>query len=330
MDLSTSYLGLKLRTPLVVGASPFADDTHTARQIQDAGAGAIVMRSLFEEQIYLDELLRAPRPASAPKGGNQEGAVFPRPSEYQLNPDQYLRQIADLKTALTIPVIASLNGCQPGGWIDFARRFEAAGADAIELNLYHISSDPSSPALEIEAELLETVRLLKTAVRVPVAVKLQPYYTALAHFVRELERAGVDGIVVFNRVYLSDFVVDEKEPRTQLRLSDPTELILRLHWLALLAPETRCSLAVTGGVHSAQDAIKAILAGAHAVQLVSALLRNGPRYLTTVADGLRRWMDGRGYRSIDDFRGKMNLHGSMDASAMERGDYQRILQSWRI
>jgi dihydroorotate dehydrogenase (fumarate) len=329
MDLSTSYLGLKLVTPLVVGASPFADDTHTARQIQDAGAGALVMRSLFEEQIYLDALARAPRPAPSP-AGDRPGAVFPALSEYQLSPDQYLRQIADLKKELSIPIIASLNGCQPGGWVDFGRRFEAAGADAIELNLYNLAADPASSAVEVEAGLLETARLLKSSVRIPVAVKLQPYYTALAHFVRELELTGVDGIVIFNRVYQSDFDIEEQVPVTQLPLSDPTELLLRLRWLALLSPKARCSLAITGGIQKADDAIKAILAGAHAVQLVSVLLRHGPRFLGTVVDGLRQWMDQHGYSDISAFRGKMNLAGAPDAAAIERGDYQRLLQTWRI
>jgi dihydroorotate dehydrogenase (fumarate) len=330
MDVSTSYLGLKLRTPLVVGASPLADDTYMARQIQDAGAGAIVMRSLFEEQIYLDELARTPRPAPLPKNRDAGPPLFPTLSEYQLNPDQYLRQIADLKAALTIPVIASLNGCRPGGWIDFARRFEAAGADAIELNLYHLSTDPGSSALDIESELLETVRLVKTSVRIPVAVKLQPYYTALAHFVRELEKSGADGIVVFSRVCQSDVAVVDQEPVMQLHLSGSSELPLRLRWLALLSPGMRGSLAITGGVSNGQDAIKAILAGAHAVQLVSALLRNGPRFLATVVDGLRQWMEGHGYENLGDFRGKMSQRDPLDAAAIERGDYQRLLQSWRI
>jgi dihydroorotate dehydrogenase (fumarate) len=330
MDLSTSYLGLPLTSPLVVGASPFGDDAHTARQVEDAGAGAIVLRSLFEEQIYLDALASAPRPGAPPKGDGPTPAIFPELTDYQLNPDRYLRQIGDLKSALSIPVIASLNGCRPGGWISFAQRFEAAGADAIELNLYHFSTDPESSALMIETEMLETVRLLKAAVRIPVAVKLQPYYTALPHFIRALEQLGVDGVVIFNRLYQSDFDVDDQEAVARLRLSESGELLLRLRWIALLAPRVECSLAITGGVQKGEDAIKAILAGAHSVQLVSALLRNGPRFLTTVADGLRQWMARHGYRNLTEFRGKMNQHGSTDTAAIARGDYQRILQIWKI
>lgn len=216
------------------------------------------------------------------------------------------------------------------GWIDTARRFQDAGADAVELNLYQVSADRESSADEIEAELLETVRQLRACVKVPLAVKLLPYYTALPHFAHELEEAGADAIVIFNRLYQSDIDIDEREPVAQVRLSDPAELLLRLRWTALLSPGARCTLAVTGGVHTAEDAIKAILAGAHAVQLVSALLRHGPRFLATVADGLGQWMKRNRYRTIEDFRGKMNLHGSKDAAALERGDYQRLLQIWRI
>jgi dihydroorotate dehydrogenase (fumarate) len=330
LDTSTRYLGLKLGTPLVVGASPFGDDVHIARQVQDSGAGAIVMRSLFEEQIHLDALARAPGSASGPRDGGTDSATLPARPAYHLSPDQYLRQIKDLKAALTIPVIASLNGCRPGGWIEFGQRFQAAGADAIELNLYQVSADPELSADDVEAELIETVRLLKSSVTIPLAVKLQPYFTSLPNFVRRLEQAGADGVVIFNRLYQSDYDLAEREPVHQIRLSDHGELLLRLRWLALLSPRTRCSLAATGGVQNATDTLKAILAGAHAVQLVSVLLKNGPRFLTVIADSLRQWMDKSGFRGIEDFRGKMNLHGSGDAAALERGDYQRLLQIWRI
>jgi dihydroorotate dehydrogenase (fumarate) len=330
MDISTSYLGLKCSSPLVVGASPFADDAHTARQIQEAGAGAIVMRSLFEEQIYWDEVSRAEHPSAFSLSAGKAAGHFPTLSEYQLSPDQYLRQITNLKTELSIPVIASLNGCRPGGWIDYGRRFEAAGADAIELNLYHLSSRSRLSALEIENVLLETVRLLKSSVSIPIAVKLQPFYTSLAHFVHQLEQAGADGVVVFNHLYQSDFNIHEQEPVPELRLSDPSELLLRLHWLALLSPEARCSLAVTGGVQNAGDVIKALLTGADAVQLVGVVLKNGPRILATIADGLRQWMDQHGYGTIEAFRGNMNLHGPAIPADVERGDYQHLLQQWQI
>jgi len=327
MDISTSYLGLKCNTPLIVGASPFADDTHTARQVQEAGAGAIVMRSLFEEQIYLDQMVRA---VPSPVGDKSAVSSFPALSEYQLTPDQYLRQISDLKSELSIPVIASLNGYRPGAWIDYGRRFESAGADAIELNLYHLSGDSRLSASEIENQLLETVKLLRSSVSVPIAVKLQPYYTALAHFVCQLENAGVDGVVVFNHSYQSEYDVDEQEPVQELRLSQPGELLLRLHWLALISPRARCSLAASGGVQDAADVIKALLTGADAVELVGVVLKNGPRILSTISDGLRAWMDKHGYEKIESFRGNMNLHGPANPADVERGEYQRLLQRWQI
>lgn len=323
MNLSTRYLGLELSSPLIVGASPFTDEVQTARQLEDFGAGAIVMRSLFEEQIYLDRLNQTGLDSTAGR------AIFPRLSDYQLSPTQYLRQIEHLKGALTVPLIASLNGSAPGGWIDYGRRFESAGADAIELNLYQISVDPSNSALEIESELLETVQLLKSSVRVPVAVKLQPYHTAPAHFAHELQRVGADGLVLFNRLYQSDYPVDGSEPTGQIRLSDPGELLLRLRWLALLSPSLRCSLAVTGGIDGSEQVLKSILVGADAVQVVSTLLRNGPRYLTIIMEGLRGWMKQWGFTRLEEFRGRLAAAGA-DAGAQERADYQRLLQSWKI
>jgi dihydroorotate dehydrogenase (fumarate) len=329
MDLSTTYLGLKLNTPLVVGASPFADNADSARELQDLGASAIVMRSIFEEQIYLDEAYRAGQAASKIPLEAEEGGYFPSLSEYQLSPSQYLKQIAYLKSSLAIPVIASLNGCNPGGWIDYARRCEAEGADAIELNLYHISTDPDVSALDVEGDMVETVRLLKAAVRVPVAVKLSVFHTALVHFCRELERGGADGIVLFNRFYQPEMNVDDLAAEPQLRLSNSTDLLLRARWISIVASRVRCSLAVTGGVHGSGDAIKATLAGAHAVQLVSVLLKQGPRFLATVLSGIQGWMREHGYERLDQFRGAMNFDRCPEAAAFERGHYQRLLQSWR-
>ncbi len=329
MDLFTNYLGLKLSNPLIVGASPLADHIDNAYRLQDAGAAAIVMRSLFEEQIYLAELARAPRQPTDLRPAPEDSALFPRQSDYQLSPKDYIRQIGNLKGALSIPVIASLNGCRPGGWIEYARRFEEAGADAIELNLYHISTDPSKSALDVESEMLETVRLVKTSVHIPLAVKLQPFHTSLPNFVRELESSGANGIVIFNRFYQSEAIVDGKELEFHPRLSDSTELLPRLRWAAILSPHAKCSIAVTGGIHGIEDPVKALLAGADGVQLVSALLKHGPRFLVTLVEGLRKWMGDRHFKTIGEFRGSMNMDHCPDAAAFERGTYQRILQNWK-
>jgi dihydroorotate dehydrogenase (fumarate) len=330
MNLATNYLGLKLRNPLIVGASPFADSVPSCVQLQDAGAAAIVMRSLFEEQIDLEQSALI-RNVELPAESTAEAiSYFPNYEEYQLAPDNYLRQIQQLKAALNIPVIASLNGTRPGGWTDYARRFEGAGADAIELNLYQLVTDPKVGASEVEANMLETVRSVTTTVKVPVAVKISSFHTSPAHFALALEEAGAAGVVVFNRFYQPDLNIEELEVLPQLKLSDSSELLMRLRWLAIMSPHMKGSLASTGGAHNAEDVIKALLAGANAVQLVSTLLKNGPRFLSTILQGLNGWMSDHGYESVTEFRGAMNLRRCPDAGAFERANYQRILQSWRI
>jgi len=330
MNLTTSYLGLTLENPLIVGASPFCDHAGSARQLQDAGAGAIVMRSLFEEQILAEQRALVHQLESSAEATAEATSYFPAHPDYQLPPDLYLRQLEHLKSILSIPVIASLNGCRPGGWTEYARRFAAAGADAIELNLYHLSTRPEAGAADVEAGLLETVASVTRAVAIPVAVKLSPFHTAPAHFVAGLEAAGARGIVVFNRFYQPDFNLEELEVTPSLRLSDSSELLLRLRWLAVLSPQVRGSLAVSGGVHTVEDVLKALLAGAHAVQLVSVLLRHGPRVLATLLSALRHWLSEHGYEDLRQLRGALDLRRCPDPSAFERANYIRILQSWKI
>ncbi len=330
MKLATSYLGLKLSNPLVVGASPFCDDVHVARELQDAGASAIVMRSLFEEQIDSEQRALAHHVETPAESYAEATSYFPGFAEYQLSPDQYLRQIDNLRKSLTIPVIASLNGCRPGGWIEYARRFEGAGADAIELNLYHLPTDPKMSAEEVEAEMLKTVQMVTNSVRVPVAVKLSAFHTSPAQFVLALEQMGAAGVVLFNRFYQPDFDLDQLEVEPHLHLSEQAELLLRLRWLSIISPHLRGSLAASGGVHSTEDVVKALLAGAHVVQLVSSLLRLGPHFLTILLKGLQHWMGERGYEDIEELRGIMNLRRCPDPLAFERSNYIRILQSWRV
>jgi dihydroorotate dehydrogenase (fumarate) len=330
MNLETTYLGLKLGNPLIVGASPFADTIHVAAQLQDAGASAIVMRSLFEEQIDAEERALINSVEMGADSSAEATTYFPEFSEYQLTPTRYLRQIEDLRSTLAIPVIASLNGCRPGGWTDYASRMESAGASAIELNLYQLVTDPAMDANDVETEMIDTVGLVTSAVRIPVSVKLSPFHTSPTNFALALERAGAAGVVVFNRFYQPDFDIEELDVKAELKLSDSSELLMRLRWLAILSPHVRGSLAATGGVHRCEDVIKAILAGAHAVQLVSVLLRHGPRFLSTLQAGLRQWMHDRGYSRIDELRGALNLRHCPDAAAFERANYQRILQTWRI
>ncbi len=330
MNLATTYLGLPLRNPIIVGASPFADNVHVAGQLQDAGAAAMVMRSLFEEQIGQEQRALTRDVEDAAESFSEATSFFPAYEEYQFTPDNYLRQIESLKASLTIPVIASLNGRRPGLWLDYAQRFETAGADAIELNLYQLVTDPVLSSEDVEDLLLETVRNVVSAVKIPVAVKLSPFHTALPHFTQALTEAGAAGVVLFNRFYQPDFDIKELETQPTLRLSDSSELLMRLRWLAILSPQHSGSLAASGGVHTSVDIAKALLSGAHAVQLVSVLLKHGPRIISTLLRDLQTWMSEYGYTDLNGLRGAMNLRRCPDPAALERANYQRILQSWRI
>lgn len=322
MNLATNYLGLELHSPFVVGASPCCDDIDAASRLQDAGAAAIVMRSLFEEQIDAERRLRV--------GKRGEPGNFSECADYQLSPAEYLRQIAQLKKALTIPVIASLNGHRPGSWTDFAVQLERAGADAVELNFYQVVTDPSIAADQVEMEMIAMVGNVSGAVRIPVAAKLSPFHTSLAQVAVALELAGAAGIVLFNRFYQPDVDTMDLEVQPLLRLSDPSELLLRLRWMAILSPLLRGSLSATGGVHTEGGVVKAILTGAHIVQLVSVLLKQGPRVLARLRDGLESWMRDHGYTNLSQFRGLLNHQKCQDSSAFERANYIRVLQSWKI
>jgi dihydroorotate dehydrogenase (fumarate) len=326
MNLSTHYLGLRLRNPFVVGASPFCDDVYVARKLQDAGAAAVIMRSLFEEQLEMP-LRHVSLPAVE---GSEAGDEFPEFADYQLAPAHYLRQVEHLKKTLTIPVIASLNGRQTGAWLEFAKNLESAGADAIELNFYHVVTDPAIAADQVETEMIQTVRAIAGMVRIPIAVKLSPYHASVAQLAVALELAGASGITVFNRFYQPDVNIEEIRVQAQLRLSESDELLLRLRWLAILSPMLRASLAATGGVHTSADAIKTLLTGAHAVQLVSVLLKHGPQVLHTLRHGLETWMRQHNFNEIEQFRGMLNLERSRDAAAFERANYIRVLQSWKV
>lgn len=309
MDLSTNYLGFKLPHPFIAGAGPLADSVESAKRLEDAGAAAIVMRSLFEEQ--LDTQAAATR-ASAMK-----------PEEYVMRPDKYLEQLRKSKAAVGIPVLASLNGHTPGEWLNFARDLEQAGAGAIELNLFGVANDLAAPAASIEQRAIEMVRELKKSVKIPLAVKLSPFYTSLANFAGALEEAGADGMVVFNRFYEADIDVEKIEIVPQRQLSDSRELLLRLRWLAILSGSLQSAkLAVTGGVHSAVDAIKTVMCGAAAIQMVSALLKQGPEQLSKVRESMIKWMEEKGYESLAELHGPMN-------TLRTRANYIRLLQTWQ-
>jgi dihydroorotate dehydrogenase (fumarate) len=329
MDLRTSYLGLELAHPLMPGASPLVDDLDTVRRLEDAGASAIVMHSLFEEQLT-GEMLATHAAIDGQTDSFAEALSFlPSPTDFRLGPEEYLDQIRKIKQAVKVPVIASLNGTTLGGWLAYARMMEEAGADALELNVYQLATDPEETSQSIERRTLAMVRAVAGAVMIPVAVKLSPFYTSIASFALQVEEAGADGLVLFNRFYQPDLDIEELEVKTSLRLSDSSELLLRLRWLAILSGKIKASLGVTGGVHSAVDVVKAIMCGADTVQVVSALLRHGPYYLKFILDDLTRWLEEHEIDSLDEIRGNMSLERCPDPRQFERTNYMKVLSSWK-
>ena len=329
MDLSTTYLGLKLKHPLMPGASPMVDDLDTVRRLEDAGAAAIVMHSLFEEQVVGEQLASIYAMEMFADSYAEALSYFPKHDEFALSPDEYLLQIGRIKRAVSVPVIASLNGTTAGGWLRYAELIEEAGADALELNIYHVPTDTTETGRAVESRVTEVVGQVKKSVDIPIAVKLSPYYSSLPNLATELDFAGADGLVLFNRFFQPDIDPIDLECRPSLTLSDSSELPLRVRWLAILSPKFRGSLACSGGVHDVVDAVKAVMAGAHAVQVVSALLRHGPQYLAILRDELERWMEQNECPSIRRMTGCMSHRRSPDPAAFERANYMRTLQSYR-
>jgi len=330
MDLSTRYLGLELPHPFMAGAGPMADTLDSARQVEDAGAAALVMRSLFEEQLDLEAMATFHATQDHADAHSEAQSYFAEPCGFVMGPDEYLERLRKLKEALSIPVIASLNGATLGGWTRFASVLQEAGADALELNIYQVATSQSESADDVENRTVEVVREVRSKLRIPLAVKLSPFYTSLPHLAHRLRQAGADGLVLFNRFFETDVDVEELEIRTQLVLSHPRELLLRLRWLAILSsqPGGASDLAVSGGVHATQDAIKAVMCGASVVQMVSALLRNGAETLRRVKHGMEDWMEERRYSSLEQMKGSMNLERCPNPSALARANYIRMLQTW--
>jgi len=328
MDLSTTYLGLRLPHPLMPGASPLCQDLGRARALEDAGAAVLVLNSLFEEQLVLEQMASLAFLDAHEDAYAEALTYFPGVEHFKLGPDEYLEHLERLKSAVAIPVIASLNGTSLGGWLNFAKLMHQAGADAIELNVYHLVTDAERSGEGIERRVVEMLRSVKEQLPIPVAVKLSPFYTSLAHFARQLDLAGANGLVLFNRFYQPDLDVEQLEVERRLQLSDPSELLLRLRWLAILHGHVDCSLAVTGGVHGALDVVKSVMAGAHAVQIVSALLREGPDKLARLRKELAEWLEQHEYESLSQMQGSMSLVRCPDPQAYERANYMEILQSW--
>ena len=329
MDLKTSYLGLQLAHPLMAGASPMVDDMGMVKRLEDAGASGIVMHSLFEEQITREEQGTLMDMELHANSNAEAVSYFPQPDDFRLGPERYLEQLRRIKEAVAVPVIASLNGTTPAGWLHYGKLMQEAGADALELNVYYIATDAKESAADVEKRTLDVVRTVKAQVKIPVAVKLSPFFSSLAHFAVELEAAGADGLVLFNRFFQPDINVEELLAEPSLQLSGPADLLLRLRWLAVLHGHVKGSLAVTGGVHDGIGALKAVMAGADAVQMVSALLIHGPERLAQTRATLAEWLEEHEYESLAQARGSMSLLKSPNPQAFTRANYMRILNGWK-
>ncbi len=330
IDLSTRYLGLALANPLVVSASPLGEQLDVLRRAEDAGAGAIVLPSLFEEQLMVESHDLDHHLSHGTESFAEALSYFPDVGAYRLGPDGYLEHVRRAKAALGIPVIASLNGVSSGGWIEYARLMQDAGADALELNVYFIPTDPTVDGAAVEGMYEELVRDVRASVRIPLAVKLGPFFSAMANVASRLVAAGADGLVLFNRFYQPDLDIERLEVVPNLTLSTSEELRLRLRWVAILYGHVEADLAVTGGVHAATDVLKAMMAGAAVTMMASALLAHGVEHLTRVKAELEQWMEQHEYASIRQMQGSMSQRSVAEPAAFERANYLRVLRAYAL
>jgi dihydroorotate dehydrogenase (fumarate) len=330
MDFTTKYLGLRLKNPIVASASPICESLDNIRRLEDHRIGAVVLPSLFEEQLQLES---QSLDSDLSRGTNEfpESVSFlPDLRDYNLGPDGYLDLIRKAKASVSVPIIGSLNGSSEGGWIRYAREIEQAGADAIELNIYSLVTDPKKTAAEVERGYCDLVRAVKKNIHIPVAVKLSHFFSAIANVATQLDAAGANGLVFFNRFYQPDFDTEQLEVVPSLTLSRPTELLLRLHWVAIVYGHVKADLAITGGVHGAQDVLKSMMAGARVAMMTSALLQNGIGYLDSVLEDLAVWMEEHEYESIQQMCGSMSQRNVPNPMAFERANYVRVLSSYTL
>lgn len=329
-DLRTRYLGLELRSPIVASASPLNGEPATAGLVERAGAGAIVMPSLFEEEILAEEVGLNRSLEQGTEHFAEALSYFPAVDAFIGAADRYLASLERIKTQAAVPIIASLNADSAGGWVRYARLIQDAGADALELNLYHVAADPRRTAAQMEAADLELIAAVRAAITIPLAIKLSPYYSALANFAGAAVRSGADGLVLFNRFYQPDIDPEALEVVPRLELSQPWEMRLPMRWIAILRPQLgpTVSLAATSGVHAGTDVVKGLMAGADVVMMTSALLRNGPEHIGAVEAELRAWMTDHDYESVEQLRGSASQATAEDPSAFERANYMQTLRSW--
>lgn len=331
MNLETNYLGLKLKSPLVPSASPLSSDLGKVKRMEDAGASAIVMYSLFEEQITkenraMDHFMNVSAESYA-----EALSYFPEPEQYHnLEAEEYLDHIRKIRETVDIPVIGSLNGISEGGWMSYAKKMEDAGADALELNIYYVAADPDMTSDKVEQMYIDDLKAVKENVSIPVSIKLGPYFSAFANMAKRLEAAGADGLVLFNRFYQPDIDLETKEVAPSLELSNSFEKRLPLRWIAMLRPHIKASLAATTGIHSAEDVIKMLMVGADVTMMTSALLREGCDKLYNITEEMKIWMNENEYASVEELKGCMSSASVADATTFERANYIRILQSYKM
>jgi len=327
IDLSTTYLGLRLRTPLVASASPLSQELDGIRQLEDAGASAVVLYSLFEEQLRQESFELEHHLAEGTDSFAEATSFFPQPAEFRLGPEGYLKHIQQAKKAVSVPIIASLNGTTDGGWTNYARQIEQAGANALECNIYWIPTDPELASIDVEQQYLEILKAVKSVVKIPVAVKLSPFFSNMANMAKRLDQAGANGLVLFNRFYQPDINLDELEIQPNVLLSTPQALRLPLTWIGILYGRIGANLAATSGVHGAEDVVKLLMVGADVTMLCSTLLRNGINHLRHIEAGLREWMEKHEYESVQQMKGSMSQIRCPDPSAFERAQYMKAVKS---
>jgi dihydroorotate dehydrogenase (fumarate) len=330
IDLTTKYLGMTLKNPLVVSAAPLSDDLGNVRRMEDSGTSAIVLPSLFEEQIRVESTTLDRFLSQGTESFAESLTYIPNMSGYNLGPDGYLEHLRRAKAAVKIPIIGSLNGVSTGGWVSYAKKIEEAGADALELNIYFIATDPEMTGGQVEQMYVDLVSQVKASVHLPVAVKIGPYFSSLPNMARRLDQAGADALVLFNRFYQPDFDLENLEVVPNLILSTPHELLLRLNWVAVLYGKLRADMAITGGVHTGLDVLKSMMAGARVAMTTSALFRHGIGHLATMRTELLKWMEEHEYESIHQMQGSMSQRSVADPAAFQRANYVKVLSSYDL
>jgi dihydroorotate dehydrogenase (fumarate) len=330
MDLNTTYLGLKLRTPLVVAASPLSEEIDSLKRMEDAGAAAVVLYSLFEEQLRQDRAELAHNLEQGTESFAESLTYFPEPEEFHLGPEEYLKHIAKAKKATRLPIIASLNGSSAGGWTQYAKQIQQAGADALELNIYHIPTDPNLSGAAVEQTYLDILKAAKSEVTIPVAVKLSPFFSNFANMAKRLDDAGANGLVLFNRFYQPDIDLETLEVKPNILLSTPMAMRVPLRWIAILYGHVRANLAATSGIHRASDVLKMLMAGADVTMLCSVLIRHGVRQISTIERDLVAWLEEHEYESVSQLKGSLSQKNCPAPAEFERAQYMRAISNYPV